>query len=595
MLDTLPEAFLDALADAVRDVRQQGERELERLSAEARATIAELQAKVIELSGVVRSLADEQVGRVSAAVGNVKDGAPGRDGRDAEPVDMAHIERTIEAKVDERVEAKVATIAVPKDGRDGVDGKDGDSVSPETVEKMLSEQVAAAFATITVPKDGIDGRDGVDGKDGVSVPVEIVEKMISDQVAAAFATLPVPKDGHSPTLDELLPIIEPVVQQMFANIPVPENGKDGADGQNGKDAAPVTSEQISAVIKSAPELFDEAAARYLTENPPAAGRDGVDGKDGAAGAAGKDAEPITKDAIVEAVLACGDALQEAVVKHLTDNPPPSGRDGNDGAPGDPGPAGKDASPITKDQIVEAIIACDDALHEAVSKHLTANPPPAGHDGVDGTPGDPGRDADPVDYESVQKFIADRVAEIPVPKNGVDGINGKDGVGLTGGLIDRSGSLVLTLSDGTVRDLGCVVGKDADQTLIAGLIRDEAAKIPPPRDGRDGIDGLGFDDMLAPEYDGKQTITFRFARGEHTKEYQLKLDIPYDAGMYREGETYPKSALTTFGGRSWIAQCDTSDKPDMANKDWRLWANKGRDGKDGVMRQIGPPGPVKLGS
>lgn len=50
----------------------------------------------------------------------------------------------------------------------------------------------------------------------------------------------------------------------------------------------------------------------------------------------------------------------------------------------------------------------------------------------------------------------------------ESIKGETGVGLAGALIDRSGVLVLTLSDGTTRDLGVVVGKDG-------------------RDGKDGAD------------------------------------------------------------------------------------------------------------
>lgn len=52
----------------------------------------------------------------------------------------------------------------------------------------------------------------------------------------------------------------------------------------------------------------------------------------------------------------------------------------------------------------------------------------------------------------------------------ESIKGETGVGLAGALIDRSGVLVLTLSDGTTRDLGVVVGKDG-------------------QDGTDGADGL----------------------------------------------------------------------------------------------------------
>jgi hypothetical protein len=96
------------------------------------------------------------------------------------------------------------------------------------------------------------------------------------------------------------------------------------------------------------------------------------------------------------------------------------------------------------------------------------------------------------------------------------------------------------------------------------------------------------------FDGKQTFTFRFKMGEQIEECAIKTDIPYDAGAYREGEAYPKSALTTFGGRAFIAQCDTTAKPDGTTKDWRMMANRGRDGRDfDPARHLGPPQPVKL--
>ncbi len=300
--------------------------------------------------------------------------------------------------VDNAVSAAFVSLPIPKDGK---------SVDPTEVRRMVDE----AVADLPVPKDG---RNGEDGKDGESVPVDVVEKMISGHVEAAFATLPVPKDGHTPTIDELLSVIEPVVQRVFSDVPVPQNGRDGADGQNGRDAEPVTREQIAEVVKAAPELFDKAASRYLDANPPKDGRDGRDGKDGEAG---KDAEPITKDQIVEAVLACGDALNEAVLKHLTNNPPPAGRDGRDG---DPGTAGKDAEPI--------------------------------------------------DYDGIQKFVIERIAEIPVPKDG------KDGVELAGAFINREGSLVITLSNGSVQELGCVEGKTVDPTEIKEMIRSELSGI-----------------------------------------------------------------------------------------------------------------------
>lgn len=83
---------------------------------------------------------------------------------------------------------------------------------------------------------GKDGRDGIDGKDG--------------------------KDGV--------------------------NGADGKDGIDGKDAPTPTQSDIIDAILSVPEFLDKAIAKYLSANPPVAGRDGLNGKDGADGMNGRD-------------------------------------------------------------------------------------------------------------------------------------------------------------------------------------------------------------------------------------------------------------------------------------------------------------------
>lgn len=62
----------------------------------------------------------------------------------------------------------------------------------------------------------------------------------------------------------------------------------------------------------------------------------------------------------------------------------------------------------------------------------------------------------------------------------ESIKGETGVGVAGALIDRSGVLILTLSDGTQRDLGVVVGKD-------GLNGTSGADGLPGADGADGQD------------------------------------------------------------------------------------------------------------
>ncbi|MDX0310555.1 hypothetical protein GOC54_05380 [Sinorhizobium meliloti] len=146
----------------------------------------------------------------------------------------------------------------------------------------------------------------------------------------------------------------------------------------------------------------------------------------------------------------------------------------------------------------------------------------------------------------------------------------DPVSVRSAIIDRSGSLVLTMSDGTTKDLGPVVGKDGDP----------------------GNDGLGFDD-LDVSYDGEKSITLKFTQGERVKEFAFTMPVVIDRGVYRDGSEYKAGDGVTWGGSFWIAQKDTSAKPD-AGDDWRLSVKRGRDGKHGEMKQAKAHSSVRVG-
>lgn len=207
--------------------------------------------------------------------------------------------------------------------------------------------------------------------------------------------------------------------------------------------------------------------------------------------------------------------------------------------------------------------------ERGEKGETGDPGPEGPPGKDGAPGVVGEKGDPGDPG-------------PVGDPGRDGANGKDGadgVGLAGAVIDRSGGLILTLTDGTTRELGLVVGRDGQ-------------KGEPGQDGVDGADGLGFDD-LEVVHDGLRTFTFRFAKGEKVKEFPFTLPVVLDCGVFKSGNTYSSGDGVTWGGSFWIAQKDTTDKPGEGDG-WRLAVKKGRDGKDGIVKAEKPKQPLKVG-
>lgn len=251
--------------------------------------------------------------------------------------------------------------------------------------------------------------------------------------------------------------------------------------------------------------------------------------------------------------------------------------------GEPGEKGADGHSVALEDM-------EPLVERAVATAVASIPiPKDGIDGRDGKDGAAGADGQGVTLADVEPIIIRAVeasmAAIPAPKHGQDGIHGKDGspgadgrdgkdgVSVAGALIDRSGALVVTLSDGTTGDLGPVVGKDG-QSGQAG------------RDGKDGIDGLGFDDMTV-DHDGERGFVLRFERGDVKKEFTFVIPAVLDRGVWREGQ-YQKGDGATWAGSFFIAQRDTSDKPETSDA-WRLSVKRGRDGKDGKPGDRGPDG------
>ena len=154
-------------------------------------------------------------------------------------------------------------------------------------------------------------------------------------------------------------------------------------------------------------------------------------------------------------------------------------------------------------------------------------------------------------------------------DGKDGKDGRDGVGLAGAVVDRSGVLVLTLSDGSTRELGPVVGKDGEHG----------------RDGQDGKDGEkgvdGRDGFTLEDFDceaiDERTVLLKFSRGDVTHSYELAFPVPVYRGVFQPGP-HERGDVVTWGGSLWHCDKATEEKPG-AGEGWTLMVKKGRDGKD----------------
>lgn len=192
-------------------------------------------------------------------------------------------------------------------------------------------------------------------------------------------------------------------------------------------------------------------------------------------------------------------------------------------------------------------------------------------------GDPGQDDPPVEIDvsdvvkellatdSVKQIVGMEVAaymaENPPPA-------GKDGAGIADLMIDRDGNLIATFTDGRMKSLGVVVGKD----------------------GAPGRDGADFSDVSI-DYDGERTITIKGRGGEIVK----RVPVPLWRGYWSPGVVAEKGDIMTHNGTAYIAVVDNPKcEPGVGKYDheWKVFARKGRDGRDG-RNGIDKTAPVKL--
>lgn len=322
----------------------------------------------------------------------------------------------------------------------------------------------------------------------------------------------------------------------------------------------VLAEEIAAIVR---EQIDGASAVLAAENAELRRRlDAVEALQPveamvAAAVAALPAPQDGKSVTIDDVQPVIDAAVAAAVARIP--PPSNGKDADPEAIRSAVDEAVAALPVPQDGKSVTVNDVEPLIEQAVSRAVAALPVPRD-----------GRDADP---DAMKAAIGEAVAALPSPADGksvtiadvtpviADEVAKavaalpvpKDGVGLAGALIDRTGTLVMTLTDGKMCELGRVEGKD-------------------------GSPGLGFDDLTF-EHDGERGIVLRFARGDQVKEFAFSVPTVLDRGVFKEGTPYETGDAVTFGGSLWIAQKDTVAKPDGPDTGWRLAVKKGRDGRD----------------
>ncbi len=238
--------------------------------------------------------------------------------------------------------------------------------------------------------------------------------------------------------------------------------------------------------------------------------------------------------------------------------------------------------------------------DGIDEKIASIPVPKdGKDGADGAPGRDGRDAEPVSAAQIAEAVAEYLeANPPAPgkdgRDGVDGRDGKDGEPGEKGADGRDGAPGRDGIDG--RDgvdgkdgaglVGGVIDRDGnlilmlsngDQKNLGQVVGRDGA---PGKDGAPGRDGFSLKEFEVELMEDGRTILLKFDDGGPVS-YARELGIPtmIYRGVYREG-VYQKGDTVTFGGSLWHSnKDDNAEKPDSGTGSWTLAAKRGRDGKD----------------
>lgn len=336
---------------------------------------------------------------------------------------------------------------------------------------------------------------------------------IAAQVKAAISAMPTPRDGRDVDPELLRATVAEHVARAVAEIPRP------ADGKNADPA-----ETVRLVAEAVAALPKPADGKSVTL---------------------EDVRPVLDEAI-KAVQEEARRAVDTAVKAI-----PAPRDGKDCDMQDvkamvaqavealPRPA--DGKSVTMDELRPVV-------SQAVQEAVKSLPPP-----------EPGKSVT-VDelMPAVRSAVQTAVKELPAP------------VSVAHVMLSQQGDLVATMTNGDVKTIGHVVGKD-------------------------GVDGMSFDGFDMEYLAETHEVSIKATCAGRTKE------IRFDAGGIRPGEywrdgTHSKACEAwSCDGSLWIAKRDTKTRPGPKAEDWVLAARKGRDGES-VVRQVkdGPEPPIKLG-
>lgn len=344
-------------------------------------------------------------------------------------------------------------------------------------------------------KNGTNGKNGANGKDGRSITLASVNS--EGQLVITYS------DGSSVNLDKLVGI-NGIDGVSISNSAINDkgeliitysngqicnlgkvvgvdgkngingiNGSDGNNGKNGQDGISV----VKSEINSNGELVVTYSNSVIDNLGKVVGSDGAKGEKGDKGDTGVRGEKGEK----------GDAGEQGI-QGVAGKDGKDGINGTNGIDGKDGTDGKDGVGINTVNITE-----DGKLNITLTNGTTLNlgtikgeKGDKGDTGVQGEKGDKGDTGEQGIQGVAGKDGKDGINGI----NGTDGVDGKDGVGIANVLINTSGELELTFSDGQQINLGNVKGSKGDKGE-KGDTGEQGIQGAAGEDGTDGQDGVGI--------------------------------------------------------------------------------------------------------
>jgi len=145
----------------------------------------------------------------------------------------------------------------------------------------------------------------------------------------------------------------------------------------------------------------------------------------------------------------------------------------------------------------------------------------------------------------------------------------------------------------VRALSRMPGPQGEQGLVGrqGPAGPEGGRGIAGVQGPPGRDAMQLEDFEIEAKDGGRFFALILKRGETEIRREVRTDLMINRGVWREG-AFLKGDCVTHGGSLFVAEEDTSDKPEQG-KAWRLAIKRGRDGRDAKADEKRTLEPVRF--